>query len=67
MQSWGGFFFIINLIKQTNMTIEEYKQLMKRDILKIGLDVDEATEVVEDDDYKVTIDYENLTTTFEVK
>jgi len=49
------------------MTIEEYKQLMKRDILKIGLDVDEATEVVEDDDYKVTIDYENLTTTFEVK
>ena len=34
----------MNLIKQTNMTIEEYKQLMKRDILKIGLDVDEATE-----------------------
>ena len=26
------------------MTIEEYKQLMKRDILKIGLDVDEETE-----------------------
>ena len=49
------------------MTIEEYKQLMKRDILKIGLDVDEATEVVEDDDYKVTIDYNNMTTTFEVK
>ena len=24
------------------MTIEEYKQLMKRDILKIGLDVDET-------------------------
>ncbi len=24
-------------------------------------------EVVEDDDYKVTIDYENLTTTFELK
>jgi len=24
-------------------------------------------EVVEDDDYKVTIDYEELTTTFEVK
>lgn len=34
----------MNLIKQINMTIEEYKQLMKRDILKIGLDVDEATE-----------------------
>ena len=32
----------MNLIKQTNMTIEEYKQLMKRDILKIGLDVDET-------------------------
>ena len=49
------------------MTIEEYKQLMKKDILKIGLDVDEATEVVEDDDYKVTIDFNNMTTTFEVK
>ncbi len=24
-------------------------------------------EVIEDDDYKVTIDYENLTTTFELK
>ena len=24
-------------------------------------------EIVEDDDYKVTIDYENLTTTFELK
>ena len=32
----------MNLIKQTNMTLEEYKQLMKRDILKIGLDVDET-------------------------
>ena len=40
--TWGGFSFIMNLIKQTNMTIEEYKQLMKRDILKIGLDVDET-------------------------
>ena len=41
MFTWGGFSFIINLIKQNIMTIEEYKQLMKRDILKIGLDVDE--------------------------
>jgi len=24
-------------------------------------------EIVEDDDYKVTIDYDNLTTTFELK
>ena len=26
------------------MTIEEYKQLIAKDTLKIGLDVDEATE-----------------------
>ena len=44
MFTWGGFSFIINLIKQTNMTIEEYKQLIAKDTLKIGLDVDEATE-----------------------
>ena len=44
MFTWGGFSFIINLIKQNNMTIEEYKQLIAKDTLKIGLDVDEATE-----------------------
>ena len=32
----------MNLIKQTNMTIEEYKQLIAKDTLKIGLDVDET-------------------------
>ena len=42
MFTWGGFSFIINLIKQTNMTIEEYKQLIAKDTLKIGLDVDET-------------------------
>jgi|TARA_B100000073_G_C23253336_1_gene379273 hypothetical protein len=32
----------MNLIKQNNMTIEEYKQLIAKDTLKIGLDVDET-------------------------
>ena len=36
----------------------EYNDLMKQA---------KKFEVVEDDDYKVTIDYENLTTTFELK
>ena len=29
------------------MTIEEYKELMKKDVLKIGLDVDEIDEVID--------------------
>ncbi len=36
----------------------EYNDLMKQS---------KKFEVIEDSDYKVTIDYENLTTTFEVK
>ena len=32
----------MNVIKQNNMTIEEYKQLIAKDTLKIGLDVDET-------------------------
>ena len=28
------------------MTIEEYKELMKKDVLKIGLDVDEIDEFI---------------------
>ena len=36
----------------------EYHDLMKHS---------KKFEVIEDSDYKVTIDYENLTTTFEVK
>ena len=29
------------------MTIEEYKELMKKDVLKIGLDVDEFDEFID--------------------
>ena len=29
------------------MTIEEYKELMKKDVLKIGLDVDEIDEFID--------------------
>ena len=29
------------------MTIEEYKELMKKDVLKIGLDVDEIDEYID--------------------
>ena len=29
------------------MTIEEYKELMKKDVLKIGLDVDEVDEFID--------------------
>ena len=39
-------------------TYTEYNDLMKQA---------KRFEVVEDDDYKVTIDYEELTTTFELK
>ena len=30
------------------MTIEEYKELMKKDVLKIGLDVDEEENISEE-------------------
>ena len=29
------------------MTIEEYKELMKKDVIKIGLDVDEIDEFID--------------------
>ena len=42
----------------TTSAYTEYNDLMKQA---------KQFEVIEDNDYKVTIDYENLTTTFEVK